>query len=146
MPRTELRKWSHSPNGEEYQLVVKETTTKKEVIFKIKITGGFSYSDPGQIDKSKTYIQPTKITLTAGVEGSVQLELKTTGGNLKNFCYKKVEENISVKFPDKVKDCQYTLVQDEKPDQYKIKYTFTIKGDAIQNHCNYRRKRINSKS
>jgi len=92
LPRTELRKWSHSPNGEEYQLVVKETTTKKEVIFKIKITGGFSYSDPGQIDKSKTYIQPTKITLTAGVEGSVQLELKTTGGNLKNFWLKKLKK------------------------------------------------------
>ena len=36
------RKWQYVPNGENYQLVVKETTTKKEVTFKIKIKDKYS--------------------------------------------------------------------------------------------------------
>jgi hypothetical protein len=126
------RKWSYVPNGENYQLIVKETTTKKEVTYKIKITGGFSDGDSGPLDASKTNIQPTKLTLTAGVEGSVQLELRTAEGKRKNYWFEKVEDNISVKFPEDVKNCTYSLAQAEKPGQYKIKYTCTIKRDAFQ--------------
>ena len=126
------RKWSYIPNGDNYQLIVKETTTKKEVPYKIKITGGFSDGDSGPIDALKTFIQPTELTLTAGVEGSVQLELRTTEGKRKNYWYEKAEENISVKFPDEVKDCKYTLAQTEKPGQYNIKYECTIKRDAFK--------------
>ena len=139
------RKWSYVPNGENYQLIVKETTTKKEVTFKIKITGGFSDGAPGPIDTSKTYIQPTKLTLTAGVEGSTQLELRTAEGLRKSFWYEKVEDNISVKFPDDVKDCKYSLVQAEKPGQYLIKYTCTIKRDAIQTTVSVEGKELTQK-
>ena len=86
------RKWSYVPNGDNYQLIVKETTTKKEVPYKIKITGGFSDGDSGPIDALKTFIEPTELTLTAGVEGSVQLELRTAEGKRKNYWYEKVEE------------------------------------------------------
>ena len=139
------RKWQYVPNGENYQLVVKETTTKKEVTFKIKITGGFSDGDSGPLDVSKTNIQPTKLTLTAGVEGSVQLELRTAEGKRKNYWYEKVEDNIKVSFPDAVKDCKYSLAQAEKPGQYKIKYTCTIKRDAFQTTVSVEGKELTQK-
>ena len=139
------RKWSYVPNGDNYQLIVKETTTKKEVTYKIKITGGFSDGDSGPLDVSKTNIQPTKLTLTAGVEGSVQLELRTAEGKRKNYWYEKVEDNISVKFPEDVKNCNYTLAQAEKPGQYKIKYTCTIKRDAFQTTVSVEGKELTTK-
>jgi len=139
------RKWSYVPNGESYQLIVKETTTKKEVTYKIKITGGFTDGDSGPTDASKTYITPTKLTLTAGVEGSVQLELRTAEGKRKNYWYENVGDNISVKFPDNSKNCTYTLAEAEKPGQYKIKYTCTVKSDAFETTVSVEGKELTQK-
>ena len=139
------RKWSYVPNGENYQLIFKETTTNKEVTYKIKITEGFSDGDSGPLDTSKTYITPTKLTLTAGVKGSVQLELRTTEGKHKNYWYEKAEDNISVKFPDDVKDCKYSLAQAEKPGQYQIKYSCTIKRDAFKTTVSVEGKELTEK-
>ena len=139
------RKWSYVPNGESYQLIVKETTTKKEIDYKIKITGGFSDGDSGPTDASKTYITPTSLTLTAGVEGSVQLELRTSEGKRKNYWYENVADNISVKFPDNSKNCTYTLTEAEKPGQYNIKYTCTVKSDAFQTTVSVEGKELTQK-
>ena len=126
------RKWTYLPNGDKYQLIVAETTTKKEITYKIQLTGGYTDGSSGEVDSQKTYINPNELTLTAGKEKTVSLELRTAEDKRKNYWYEKPEDNIKVNFPDEVKNCVYSLTQDEKPGQYNIKFNCTKSSNGFK--------------
>ena len=126
------KKWQYLPNGDKYKLVVTKIATKKELTFPVKLIGGYSDGDSGPIDCSKTYLNPTELTLVAGEEGSVFMELRTKDEKRKNYWYDKPDDNINIKFPEDVKKCTYSLSQGEKPGQYYIKFICTQKKDAFK--------------
>ena len=125
-------KWKYITNGDNYKLVVTETKTTESISFPVKIIGGYNEGDSSPIDPSKTFLNPTELTLTAGEEGTVALELRTKDDKLKSYWFTEPEKHISVKFPDDVKNCTYSLEQAEKPGQYSIKFVCTVKKDAFK--------------
>jgi len=125
-------KWHYLPNGDKYKLVATQTDKNKQITFPVQLTGGYNDGDSGPVDANKTYINPTELTLVAGEEDSVFLELRTKDEKRKNYWYEKPEDNISVKFPDDVKKCTYSLAKNEKPGQYDIKFVCTEKKDPFK--------------
>ena len=115
-------RWKYLPNGDNYKLIVTETTRNEQLTYPVQLTGGYSGEGSGPVDPNKTYFDPTEITLVAGEEGMVFMELRTEDEKRKNYWYKDPENNIKVKFPDTQKNCTYSLSQAEKPGQYNIKF------------------------
>ena len=125
-------RWQYIPNGKEYKLIVTETTKNENLTYPIELTGGYTDSGSGPIDQSKTYFAPSEITLTAGEEGEVFMELRTEDEKRKNYWFKDTDKNIKVKFPDEVKNCSYSIGKDEKPGQYNIKFKCYKKTNAFK--------------
>ena len=124
-------RWFYLPNGEKYKLVATHLDTSEKLNHPVKLTGGYSSGSPEPIDPNKTSLTPTELTLVAGEEDTVKLELRTKDNELKNYWFEKPEKHISVKFPDDVKSCKYSLLQAEKPGQYFIKFNCTEAKDNI---------------
>ena len=125
-------KWKYLPNGDNYKLIVTNTKSDKSLTFPVQLTGGYNGGDPAGIDPSKTSLEPKEITLTAGEEGTVALELRTENDERKNYWYKEPEKHISVKFPEDVMKCKYTLDKGEKPGDYLIAFNCTEKKDPFE--------------
>ena len=125
-------KWKYIVNGDKYQLIVTETTTTKSLTFPIKIIGGYNEGDSSPIDPLKTSLNPTELNLIAGEEKTVDLELRTKDDKRKNYWFTEKEKHISVKFPDNVKKCTYSLQEGKRPGQYSIKFVCIEKKDAFQ--------------
>jgi len=123
-------KWKYIPNGNSYKYIV--STQAEGLSYPVTITGGYSDGDSGPIDVTKTYLDPTSLTLTAGVEGEISLELRTSDNNRKNYWYSNVMTHLGVLFPDDVQDCSYTIAQGNKPGQYTFKFTCTIQRDTFE--------------
>ena len=117
------QKWNYVPNGENYQLVV--YTSTESLIYPVQITGGYSDGSSGPIDVSKTYINPTELTLTAGVEGSVDLEIRTESNIRKNYWFENIAAHLGLKFQDNDHNCVNTIIEGAKPGQYILKFTCT---------------------
>ena len=125
-------KWQYVPNGENYKLIVTDKDTKEQLTYPVKLTGGYSDGDPDQIAPEKTSLEPSEITLVAGEEGTVSLELRTENDKRKSYWFAEPEKHISVKFPEEVKNCTYSLARDEKPGQYNIKFKCYKKTDPFK--------------
>ena len=124
-------KWSYLTDGDKYKLLVTKTKTPEQLTYPCKVIGRYKEGSPEPIDPLKTYINPNEITLVAGEEGPVLLELRTSKNERKNYWYKEPEKHISVQFPEKVKNCSYSLSQYEKPGQYHILFNCTKKYDPF---------------
>ena len=122
-------KWKYITSGNSYQYMV--YTQNAGLIYPVQITGGYTDGDSGPIDISKTYINPTTIILTAGIEGSISLELRTKDNVRKNYWYENIKTNLDVKFPDIAKDCSHTISKGSKPGQYIFTFTCTKKKDSF---------------
>jgi len=122
-------KWKYIPNGNSYQYIA--YTQTQNLVYPVEITGGYSDGDSGPIDITKTYINPSSLTLTAGVEGTISLELRTKDNIRKNYWYKNVENNLRVKFDNNVKDCRNDIQKGNKPGQYNFIFICTQKNDLI---------------
>ena len=117
-------RWPYLPNGKDYKLIVIQTKTNESLLYPVELVGGYDdpHAEPGPIDSSKTYFEPPELTLVAGEEDTVFMELRTGNDHRKNFWYNDPEENIKVKFPDDVKNCTYSIERAENPGQYNIKF------------------------
>ena len=124
-------KWSYLTDGDKYKLLVTKTKTPEQLTYPCKVIGRYKEGSSEPIDPLKTYINPNEITLVAGEEGPVLLELRTSKNERKNYWYKEPEKHISVQFPEKVKNCSYSLSQYEKPGQYHILFNCTKKYDPF---------------
>ena len=124
-----IEKWKYVPNGNNYKLKV--YTKTQNLIYPVQITGGYTDGGSGPFDITKTYINPTTLTLTAGVEGSVSLELRTKDNVRKNYWYLDITSHLGVKFPDDMEQCEYTIAQGSKPGQYTFKFICTKKKDSF---------------
>ena len=124
-------KWQYLPNGDDYQLIAINAGTNESLTFPVELTGGYNEGAPGPINPYKTALTPNELLLTAGEEKKVSLELRTVDEERKNYWYKEPEKHISVKFPDDVKKCTYSLARDEKPGDYFIVFNCTEKKDAF---------------
>ena len=124
-------KWQYLPNGDNYQLIATNTRTTEALTFPVQLTGGYNGGESGPINPYKTALTPTELTLTAGEEKNVYLELRTVDEVRKNYWYKEPEKHISIKFPDDVKSCKYSLLRDEKPGDYIVVFNCTEKKDAF---------------
>ena len=120
-------KWFYLPDGDKYKLLVKKSKTLEQLSYPCKLTGGYKDGSSEPVDPLKTFIDPNEITLVAGEEGKVLLELRTAKNERKNYWYKEPKKYISVTFPEKVKNCTYSLSQYEKPGQYSIIFNCTKK-------------------
>ena len=114
-------RWQFLPNGDDYKLIVSETTKNEKLTYPVQLTGGYTDGDSGPVDTNKTYINPQEITLVAGEEGLVFMELRTKENKRKNYWYKNIDENIKIKFSED-HNCTYSLSKAEKPGQYNIKF------------------------
>ena len=123
-------KWKYIPSGDSYNLKV--TSKNEDLIYPLSIIGGYTDGEAGPIDISKTYINPTSLTLTAGIEGSISLELRTENDNRKNYWFKDPKKYLDVIFPENAQDCIYILEQGSKPGQYLFKFTCKEKKDTFQ--------------
>ena len=125
-------RFKYLPNGDKYKLVVTNTKISSQSLqFPVKITGGYKDGEPGPIDPLKTYISPTKITLTAGVAGSISLELRTKDNKRKNYWYINPENFIKFEFPKSVTKCMYSFERAGKPGQYSIIFNCTKKENTF---------------
>ena len=124
-------KWQYLPNGDNYKLIVTNSRTTEALTFPVQLTGGYNGGGSGPINPYKTALTPTELTLTAGEEKNVYLELRTVDEVRKNYWYKEPEKHISIKFPDDVKSCKYSLLRDEKPGDYIVVFNCTEKKDAF---------------
>ena len=124
-------KWSYLPNGDKYQLIVTNIKSKENLVYPVQLTGGYNDGSSEPIDPLKTYLNPNEITLVAGKEGAVSLELRTANNERKNYWYTTPENHIKVNFPKNIKNCKYSLSQFEKPGQYSIIFNCTEKKDAF---------------
>jgi hypothetical protein len=124
-------KWQYLPNGDNYQLIATNTRTTEALTFPVQLTGGYNGGGSRPINPYKTALTPTELTLTAGEEKNVYLELRTVDEVRKNYWYKEPEKHISIKFPDDVKRCKYSLLKDEKPGDYIVVFNCTEKKDAF---------------
>jgi transcription initiation factor TFIIIB Brf1 subunit/transcription initiation factor TFIIB len=123
------KKWQYLPNGKDYKLLVSDPKTT--LPYPVEIVNGYTGGDPGPIDVNKTSLNPREITLVAGEKGKVQLELRTSDDNRKNYWFDEPEKHISVKFPEDVKKCKYSLERAENPGQYSIVFECTEKKDPF---------------
>ena len=123
------KKWQYLPNGKDYKLLVSDPKTT--LPYPVEIVNGYTGGDPGPIDVNKTSLNPREITLVAGEKGKVQLELRTSDDNRKNYWFDEPEKHISVKFPEDVKKCKYSLEKAENPGQYSIIFECTEKKDPF---------------
>ena len=126
------QRWQYLPNGDGYKLIVIETKTKEELLYPVRLTGGYSEGAPGPVDPTKTHLDPTEITLVAGEEGKVFLELRTEEEKRKNYWYKEPEKHISIVLPEEANDCVVSLSTFEKPGQYYIKFKCYKKNDSFK--------------
>ena len=121
-------RWKYIPNGNKYKLYV--YNGKQSLIYPIQINGGYNDGSSGPIDISKTNINPSSLTLTAGVQATVNVELRTKDNIRKNYWYANINNNLNAKLPDNT--CQYTISNGAKPGQYKFKFTCTKKYDSYK--------------
>ena len=122
-------KWQYITNKNTYNLKI--TSSNKNLIYPITITGVYTDGESGPIDVSKTYISPTTLTLTAGVEGSISLEIRTKNNVRKNHWFKSPNNYLEVKFPNNA-HCSYTLSKGNNPGQYIFKFICTKKNNLLQ--------------
>ena len=124
-----INKWQYITNGENYKLHVQEAGVSSNILtYKIKIIGG-SDGSSGEEDFSKTYFNPNEITIQAGNEGKITMEIRTTENIRKNYWYPDISEKIKVEFNEDTEFCSYQVDRAELPGQYSIKITCTKAND-----------------
>ena len=121
-------RWKYIPNGNKYKLYI--YNGKQSLIYPIQIKGGYNDGSSEPIDISKTCINPSSLTLTAGVWSTINVELRTKNNIRKNYWYANIKNNLDVKLPDKT--CQYTISNGAKPGQYKFKFLCSKKYDSYK--------------
>ena len=124
-------KWKYLTNGDKYKLIVNGSKNDKSLEFPVKVTGGYTDGDSAPIDLSKTFLNPAILTLIAGESQSILLELRTKSDIRKNYWFTELNKHISIKFPDNVNKCQYSIEKAQKPGQYSIIFVCTEKKDAF---------------
>ena len=123
-------KWKYITDSNSYKLLVYNSDIV--LTYPLKITGGYTEGNSGPIDITKAYINPTTITLTAGEESSVNLELRTNDNVRKNYWFKDINNHLNVKFPENINDCSKTITEGTKPGQYIFKFICIGKKDTFQ--------------
>ena len=116
-------KWHYLPNGKDYRLIVIKTDNNETLLYPCELIDGYESEDgpeAGPVDS--VYLNPTELTLVAGEEDTVFMELRTQNGKRKNFWYPDTEESVKVQFPKDVDDCTYRVERAEKPGQYNINF------------------------
>ena len=116
-------KWHYLPNGKDYRLIVIKTDNNETLVYPCELIDGYESEDgpeAGPVDS--VYLNPTELTLVAGEEDTVFMELRTQNGKRKNFWYPDTEESVKVQFPKDVDDCTYRVERAEKPGQYNINF------------------------
>ena len=121
-------RWKYIPNGNKYKLSV--SANNQNLIYPIQIIGGYNDGSSGPIDVSKTNISPTSLTLTAGIEGVINVELRTKERIRKNYWYVNIANHLKAKVSDN--NCLYTISKGAQPGQYKFKFTCKKKSDSIK--------------
>ena len=122
-------RWKYLPNRDDYQLIV--SNNDESLAFPVELTGGYTGGEPGPVEPLKTNLAPTEITLVAGEEGSVALQLRAENDERKNYWFKEPQNHISVEFPEDVTKCTSTLLKGEKPGDYFIIFKCTEKKDPF---------------
>ena len=112
--------------------IFKATSNNENLIYPLIILGNYTEGESGSIDVSKTYIEPTLLILTAGVEDSILLELRTENNVRKNYWFKEPNKYLGVIFPESAQDCIYDIIQGSKPGQYIFKFSCTKKKDTSE--------------
>ena len=118
-------KWSFLPNGDNYKLIATEQTKKEQLTFPVKLIGGFTCEDDDCDSEpvDDVYLNPQELTLMAGEEDIVFMELRTANNKRKNYWYTDVDNNIKIEFPSENKgNCTYSLSRADLPGQYNIKF------------------------
>ena len=123
-------RWKYITSGNRYQFIV--YTQTESLTYPVQITGGYTDGDSSPIDITKTYINPSILSLIAGVEGTISLELRTKDNTLKNYWYKDPRIHLGVIFPDDIQNCVYSIAKGGKPGQYSFKFNCTEKKDTFQ--------------
>ena len=122
-----VNKWFYLVDGDFYKFIVSKKD--EQVIFPVEIVDGYKSGSNDPLDPDKIYLNPTQLTLYAGQEGKINLELRTAQEERKNFWFDDHNESIKVKFAEDEKYCKYNIVQGEEPGQYVIKVSCTKKRD-----------------
>ena len=68
---------------------------------RVEIVNGYNKGSSDKMDIDKTHVEPTSLTLVAGNEGKISLELRTSSEERKNYFFEKAEESIAISFEKK---------------------------------------------
>ena len=115
-------RWQYLPNGDGYKLIVKNSISSEQLIYPVRLTGGYNEGGSGPVDPTKAYFDPSQLNLIAGEEGTVFMELRTEEEKRKNYWYKEPKKHINIQFTEEDRNCSYSLETAEKPGQYNIKF------------------------
>ena len=123
-----INKWYYLVNGDIYKFIV----NKKDeyAVFPVEIVNGGKDGSSDKINITKTYVNPTKLTLVAGTEGKISLEIRTTSEERKNYFFEKTEESIKISFEKNKETCSYNVNRGAEPGQYMIRVNCTKKEDS----------------
>ena len=127
---TNVNKWYYLVNGDSYKFVVYNKDQSESRIFPVEIVNGYKKGSSDAMDIDKTHVEPTSLTIVAGNEGKISLELRTSSEERKNYFFEKTEESIKITFEKDKDTCSYSVVQGTEPGQYTIKVKCTKKEDS----------------
>ena len=83
----------------------------------------------GEVDLSKTTLNPEELTLLAGEKGTVIMTLYTKTGDCWNYWYGNINDVIKISFDEDKDTCQSRVEKGDVPSQYKITVSCTKKND-----------------
>ena len=119
-------KWYYLVNGDGYSLILSDESSK--IKYPLKINDG--YDKGSSDDTSSAYLSPTSLTLVAGEEGKIYLELRTKDNVRKNLWYTNPDDNIKLSFSKDSDTCKYSFTRSDLPGQYYVYVTCIKKQDA----------------
>ena len=119
-----INKWYYLINGENYFLNVTVVDYGK-FDYKVKLIGGDSDGSSADVDLDKTKVEPSKLSLNAGEEGTANMTLYSIDGKRWNYWYPSISETVKVTFTKDEKYCTSTVLKGEKPGMYKITVSCT---------------------
>ena len=120
-------KWYYLVIGGSYSLILKDAK-KKNITYPLQVNGAYNKGSSNATDT--IYLNPTKLTLVAGEQGKIYLELRTNDNVRKNYWYVNPDDNIKLSFSKDSDTCKYSFTKSTLPGQYYVYVTCTKKQDV----------------
>ena len=118
-------KYKYLINGV-YNLLIKNNNRPSEFVkYPIKITGGSSGGSSEPVALDKTTIEPASLTLAAGDQGKVKIQINTAKSQRKNYWYPEPKEKIKITFDSNANTCSSSVGKGDLPGQYIIQVSCT---------------------